>query len=136
MSAPSAGNQQPWHFVIITERAILDEIPKFHPFARMLTSAPMAILVCADTRNLKYQHYWIEDCSAATENVLLAAHALGLGSVWVGLHPHPEREAAVRRLIPLPEFVVPVSLIPVGHPGEQVPQERRYDEARIHRNHW
>lgn len=136
MSAPSAGNQQPWQFLIITERGILDEIPKFHPHARMLASAPIAILVCAETGHLKYEEYWVEDCSAATQNILLAAHGLGLGAVWVGLYPKPERMDAVRGLITLPEHVLPVALVPVGHPGEFIPPAHRFDESRIHRNRW
>ncbi len=79
MQAPSANNGQPWHFVVIRDRAILDEIPKFHPYAQMLKSAPLAILVCADLAHTNSPDYWMVDCSAATENILLAAHVLGIG---------------------------------------------------------
>ena len=89
MSAPSAGNQQPWHFVVIRDRAILDAVPGFHPYARMMVKAPVAILVCGDGDLEKSKGFWVEDCSAATENVLIEAQELGLGSVWLG--PVPAR---------------------------------------------
>ncbi|MGQ9515504.1 MAG: nitroreductase family protein [Thermoproteota archaeon] len=87
MSAPSAGNEQPWHFVVITDRQILKEIPKYHPYSQMLTSTPMAILVCGDPKLERYKGFWVQDCSAATENILIAANAEGLGAVWLGVYP-------------------------------------------------
>ncbi|GAI33467.1 unnamed protein product, partial [marine sediment metagenome] len=93
MCAPSAGNRQPRCFVVINGRKILDEIPKYHPYAEMLKEAPMAILVCCD-RDLQMGDYGVQDCSAATQNILLAAHAKGLGAVWLGTYPEEQRVAA------------------------------------------
>ena len=122
MSAPSAGNEQPWHFVVISDRRILDEIPGFHPYAEMLKEASVAILVCGDLRLEKYRDHWVQDCSAATQNILLAAHAMGLGAVWVGLYPSEDRVARIRKLVNLPSHVVPLCLVPIGYPAEQIPR--------------
>ena len=136
MNAPSAGNEQPWQFVVITERALMDGIAAYHPHAKMLAEAPMAVLVCADLRRQKHEGSWVLDCAAATENLLLAAHACGLGAVWVGIHPRPEREAKMRELCVLPEYVVPVSLVPLGYPGETLSPVRRFDPEKVRLNHW
>ena len=136
MSAPSAGNQQPWQFVVIKERKILDEIPKFHPFSQMLREAQLAILVCGDLELEKNKGYWVQDCSAATENILIAATAKGLGAVWLGIYPRKERIAGIKKLLSLPEHVIPLSLISIGYPAEQKPPANRYDSSRIHYNHW
>ena len=85
MSAPSAGNEQPWHFVVLTDRKILDEIPTFHPYSHMLGGAPLAILVCGDLNLQRYEGYWVQDCSAATQNILIAIQAKGLGAAKVGI---------------------------------------------------
>jgi nitroreductase len=136
MHAPSAGNEQPWHFVVITEREILDAIPSFHPYAVMLRQAPMAVLICGDSRLQKYPGYWVQDCAAATENLLLAAHDRGLGAVWVGVHPRVEREEGMRALLGIPAEVTPFALVPLGHPAEHPQRVARFDAARIHRNRW
>lgn len=136
MSAPSAGNEQPWQFVVITDRRILDEIPRFHPYAEMLKEASVALLVCGDQRLEKYKEHWVMDCSAATQNILLAAHAKGLGAVWVGVYPTKDRVLRIQKLLGLPGHVIPLCLIPLGHPAEQVPQPDRYDSARVHYNGW
>jgi nitroreductase len=136
MSAPSASNEQPWQFVVIDDRHLLDEIPKFHPYAGMLKQAPLAIAVCGDLKLEMMSGYWIQDCSAATENLLLAAHAKGLGAVWLGVHPREERVNAVRELLGLPEQVRPLCLISIGYPAEQKPPSHRYDASRFHRNRW
>ena len=82
MSAPSAGNERPWHFIILTDRSLLNEIPKFHPYSAMVKHVSVAVLVCGDRTLEKHKGYWVLDCSAATQNMLLAAHAKGLGAVW------------------------------------------------------
>jgi len=87
MQAPSAGNQQPWEFIVIDDRKILDVIPDFHPYSKMLKESPIAILVCGKIDATKYCGYWVQDCSAATQNILLAAHGVGLGAVWLGIYP-------------------------------------------------
>lgn len=134
MAAPSAGNQRPWHFVVIDDRAILDSVPEIHPYAQMMTEAPVAILVCGVSGNLKYENHWPHDCSAATENILLAAHALGLGSVWLGVYPDKDRVGAVARLLNLPKKITPFSLLPVGVPDESKLPAGRYDEEMVSRN--
>ena len=136
MNAPSAGNAQPWQFVVITDRRILDEIPNFHPYAEMLKEAPVAILVCGDLRLEKHRDHWIQDCSAATQNILLAAHAKGLGAVWVGIYPAEDRVTRIRMLLGLPSHVVPLCLVPLGHPAEQIPRAERYEASRVHQNRW
>ena len=136
MSAPSAGNEQAWQFVVITDRGVLDEIPGFHPYAEMLKEAPVAILVCGDQRLEKYKNHWVLDCSAATQNILLAAHAKGLGAVWVGIYPTEDRVRRMQKLLSLPGHVLPLSLIPLGYPAEQVPRTDRYDAGRVHYDGW
>jgi nitroreductase len=137
MSAPSAGNQQPWHFVIIHDRKILDEIPTFHPHSQMLKEAPIAVLVCGDLKLEKHIGYWVQDCAAATENLLLAVHAKGLGGVWLGIYPREDRVAALRKLLGIPEHVIPFSLVPVGYPAEsKPPRPDRYNAMKIHHDKW
>jgi len=136
MYAPSARNQQPWHFVVVTERDILEKITKVHPYAKMLAEAQLAILVCGDETLELSQGYWVVDCSAATENILLAAHGIGLGAVWLGLHPREERKQAIRDLFKLPENIQPLSLISIGYPDEVKETPERFKPERIHYNKW
>lgn len=136
MAAPSAGNQQPWHFIVIQDREVLVEIPKLHPYANMVSEAPLAILICGDIRNEKHPGFWLQDCSAATENILIAACELGLGAVWVGVYPNEQRVEALGKLVGLPERIIPLSLIPIGHPAEHKLPSSRYDIAKIPYNHW
>ncbi len=136
MMAPSAGNAQPWHFVVIKERQTLDAIAAFHPYAKMLTNAPAAILICGDPTLEKYKGRWMLDCSAATQNLLLAAHAKGLGAVWIGIYPEANRIEPIQKLLTLPEHIIPVSLISIGYPAEQKPTPERFNAERIHYDHW
>jgi nitroreductase len=136
MSAPSAGNQQPWQFVVIADRRVRQEIPTFHPYAQMVREAPVAIVVCGDTRLQTHEGYWVQDCAAATQNILLAAHAKGLGAVWVGIYPKEERVKRLRELLDLPTHVIPLALVPLGVPAERVPLANRFDPSRIHRDRW
>jgi nitroreductase len=136
MSAPSSGNGQPWHFVVVTDRAVLDEIPKFHAFSNMLKEGPAAVVVCGDTALERSKGVWVQDCSAATQNILLAARALGLGSVWLGVYPIEERIAGARKLLGLPENIVPLSIVAIGYPAEAKPPADRFNAERVHRNRW
>jgi nitroreductase len=136
MSAPSAGNEQPWHFVMVTDRPTLNEIPKFHHYSHMLKTAPLAILVCGEPTREKHQGFWVEDCSAATENLLIAAHALGLGAVWLGVYPNEEIVTRIRSLLGMPEHIIPFALVSLGFPAESKPPANCYDATRIHRNRW
>jgi nitroreductase len=136
MNAPSAGNQQPWHFVIIDDRALLNEIPAFHPYAQMLHEAPVAILVCGDTRLEKHEGYWVQDCSAAVENILLEIVDHGYGGVWLGIYPRTERVEGLRKLLGIPDEIVPFALIAVGRPAEEKPPKNEFNKERIRHNTW
>jgi len=136
MAAPSAGNEQPWHFVVLTDKNILREIPKFHPYSHMLNHANLAIVVCGDLSAQKYEGYWVQDCSAATQNMLLMAEELGLGSVWLGVYPTEDRVKGMKKLLGLPENIVPFSILPIGYPDEKKDPVDRFNPSRIHRNHW
>ncbi len=134
MQAPSAKNEQPWHFVVIDEPVVLHAIPEFHPYSEMLRDAPLAILVCSELK--LDEGSAIQDCSAATQNILLAAHAKGLGAVWLGIYPNPKRVSGMEELLGLPEGIYPVSLIAIGHPASQPEPEGRFKEDRVHYNAW
>lgn len=134
MAAPSASNRKPWHFIIITDRGILDELAKVHPYGSMLAEAPLGIAVCGDTHISP--RYWVQDCSAATENLLLAAAALGLGAVWLGVHPRERRVNAIRKVLKIPENIVPLNLISIGHPAEEKEPRTQYNEDRVHHEYW
>ena len=136
MQAPSAGNAQLWQFVILTDRSLFDKIREFHPFAEALETAPLAILVCGDDRFEKRPGRWMLDCSAATQNILLAAHAQGLGAVWLSIYPDLERIEGIQRLITLPEEIHPVSLVAVGYPAEKIDPSNNFKAERIHRSQW
>ena len=135
MSAPSASNEQPWHFVVIDDRKILNEISSFHPYSDMLPEAPLAILVCVDSIPER-EGFVVQDGSAAVQNLLLAAHAEGLGAVWLGIYPRKERMEGMRKLTNLPNHIVPLALIALGYPAEKIPREDRYQPQRIHSNKW
>ena len=136
MAAPSAGNEQAWQFIVIRDRALLDAIPKFHPYSAMLKYASVAVLVCGDLTLEKFKGYWVQDCSAATQNLLLAATAKGLGAVWTGVYPLEDRVAGMRRLLNLPEHVVPLALVPLGFPAEQPARADRFNAERVHKDRW
>jgi len=136
MAAPSAGNQQPWHFIVIQDRRILDEIPKIHPYAQMTAEASTAILVCGDLSIDKHPGFWVQDCSAATENILIEACELVLGAVWVGIYPNEQRVTAFSKLLGLPVNIIPLSLVPLGYPAEHKQPSQRYDITKIHHNKW
>ena len=136
MNAPSAGNQQPWSFIVVRDRDLLDQVPDVHPYSSMITHAPLAIVVCGDQRDIKWPQMWEQDCSAATENLLVEAQLLGLGAVWLGVHPLPERVEGLQRLFGMPAEVIPFSLVPIGFPAEKKPPADRYDAERVHRNRW
>lgn len=136
MSAPSARNAQPWQFVVIDDRRLLGEIPQINRNAWMAPDAPLGILVCGELALEKSAGYWVVDCAAAAENLLLAAHAVGLGAVWTGVYPRQQRIDGLHELLGLPEGVVPHTLILLGYPAEQPKSEDRYRADRVHRNGW
>jgi len=136
MAAPSAGNERPWRFVVVRNRAALERLSRTTPFAKPLATAPVGIVVCADRRALRYPGFWPIDCSAAIENLLLAAHATGLGGVWIGVHPIGPFKLAVGRAVGVPRRVTPVAMIALGYP-EAVPDAvDRYDAGYVHAERW
>ena len=129
VSAPSAVNKQPWAFVVIDDRATLDSLAALLPYAKMVTKASAAIVVCGDLSKAYYgldDEYWIQDCSAATENLLLAAEAMGLGAVWTAVYPEEDRVEIVRKQLALPELIVPLNLIPVGYPLHDASPQNKF----------
>lgn len=136
MHAPSAGNAQPWHFIVIRSEEKKQKIAEVHPYASMVLQAPVAILVCADLNLEIYKGFWVQDCSAATMNILLRAVELGLGAVWCGVYPNEERVEAFRKIFGLPEHVVPFSIVPVGYPAETLKPVDRFKPERIHYEAW
>lgn len=134
MAAPSASNRKPWQYVVVTERETIDALAEAHPHGKMLFDAPLCISVCGDLTEM--ERYWVQDCSAATENLLLAATALGLGAVWLGVYPREERVQAVRPILALPDHITPLNLISIGHPAEEKEPRTQFDNARVHRERW
>ena len=136
MAAPSAGNQQPWEFIVIKDKSVMNDITKVHPYSQMLKHAELAIVVCADLDKEKHHGYWPQDCAAATENILIEAQYLGLGAVWLGVYPREERVSGIKKLLNLPEKIMPLSIISIGYPAEKKEPADRYDPSRIHMNGW
>ena len=134
MMAPSAGNAQPWQFVVVDDRALLNRVADIHPYVKMAPHAPLGVLVCGDLSKEKYAGYWVQDCSAAMQNLLLAAHGLGLGAVWTAIHPMEDRVAAYTKLFNLPEHIIPLGFAPLGWPAQAPKSRSRYLEDRIHHN--
>lgn len=133
MCAPSAGNEQPWHFVVVKNRETLDAVTQFHPYTQMLKEAPLAIVACADIRDVKYGgDFWIQDMSAAVQNILLEAVTLGLGTCWCGLYPKTALVDPMKKLIALPEGIEPVAIIAVGYALEAKEAPERFKADRIH----
>ena len=133
MAAPSADNIQPWEFVVVRDPALKGELARTHPWSDMAADAAVVFVVCANERA---SHHWVEDASAATENLLLAATALGLGAVWVAVYPDASREAYVRRVLGIPEEMRVLCLVPVGHPAESKPPRTKYKESKVHYERW
>lgn len=139
MSAPSAMNKQPWAFLVVTDEALLQRMGEAFPFSRCGNGAACAFVMCGDmTKTIEGegQGFWINDVSAATENLLLAAHAMGLGAVWTGVYPSRERTAQVQELLGLPEYIIPMCIVPVGIPAEQPAVKQKFKEENVHYNRW
>lgn len=136
MQAPSAGNGQPWEFVVLRDKEVMKKITEIHPYSKMLLNADVAIVVCGDESKEIFKGYWVQDCSAATENILLTAEDKGLGAVWLGVYPIEDRVVALQKLLNLPESVRPLSIIPVGYPDEEKNAVDRFNKERIHYDRW
>jgi len=133
MAAPSASNRKPWHFVAVTDRAILRALARSHPFGQMLANAALGIAVCGDPA---ISDWWVQDCTAATENILVAVSGLGLGGVWIGCHGRPEREQAIKQVLDIPEPIGVLSMLSIGHPAEDKEARTQYDPRRVHQDRW
>ena len=131
MAAPSASNRQPWDFVVVRDKTLLQGLGQVHQWSGMAALAPVVIVVCGRE---DVSRHWVEDCSAATQNLLLATTALGLGAVWVAVYPEPEREDRVRRLLRIPEQIRVLCIVPLGHPAEAHPPRTQYDPERVHQD--
>lgn len=136
MSAPSARNEQAWHFIVIDQRELLDELPKLHPYAKMCLQAPLAIIPCADITIPADEDFWVQDLSAATQNILLAARALGLGAVWLGTYPRQDRVESIQKHFGLPKNIIPLNIIPIGYTKTEQKPVDRFLENRVHYNEW
>lgn len=134
MAAPSSRDRRPWEFVIVTDRDLLDKMGDGLPLARMLKETKQAIIVCGDT--VKSENAWQLDCSAAAQNILLAAESMGLGAVWTAAYPYPERMKIIQDALQLPEHILPLTVIPLGYPtGIEKPKDK-YNKKQIHYNGW
>ena len=136
MYAPSAVNKQPWHFIIFREKNTIDKICEVHPNASMLHQADLGILICYDEKLQHDEGYGPVDCSAATQNLLLAAHGEGLGACWIGIYPRSKRIETLHKLFNLPEHLIPFSVVSLGYPAESKDIPERYKKDRIHHEKW
>lgn len=134
MAAPSAQNLRPWHFVVVRRRKLLDKLAEVHKYAYMLEKAPLAVVVCGDEE--VSERHWVEDTCAATQNLLLAATALGLGGVWISVYPSKKRQKYVRDLLDIPDHVGVLCLVALGHPAEEEKPRTQYDPKRVHHEKW
>ena len=136
MMAPTARNCQEWEFVVVRNKETFKKMMHVHPYAKMLEQADCAIIVCGNTQREHAPGYWMADCSAATQNILLAATSLGIGSVWLGVYPNEERMKGLAALLGLPDYVKPLNIIALGYPAEKKEEVDRFDPAKIHTEKW
>ncbi|GHU39799.1 nitroreductase [Spirochaetia bacterium] len=140
LEAPSAHNRRPWEFMVITDKVEREAISDMSPYAKMLPKAAAAIVVCANLTLGEQKNpedtYWIQDCSAATENILLQIEALGLGGVWLGWYPDTQRVTSFSKRFKLPSHIIPFALIAVGYPAKKAAVRDRYDEKLVHWEKW
>lgn len=137
MAAPTAANKQPWHFIVVTDKNQLKKLSEANPNAGMAAKAPLAIVVCGDIDKALEgdgREFWIQDCSAATENILLAATGMGLGAVWTGTYPSKERCAAVAEALKLPESLIPLNTIVIGYPDTEPTPKDKWKKENISYN--
>jgi nitroreductase len=134
MAAPTGNNLKPWHFVVVRDRTTLEKLAEVHPYGKMLSGAAAAIAVCGDSAISP--DLWVQDCAAATENILIAVASLGLGAVWLGCHPREDRVSAIKAVLGIPEHIGVLSLISIGRPGEKKEPRTQYDGKRVHDEKW
>ena len=138
MHAPSARDNRPWEFIVITDRQLLDTLSLVRPYWIMLKNAPAAIVVL---RNVVHYTsptvaFSVQDCAAATENLLLAARDAGLGGVWLGLHPLEAEQTKVREILNIPDNISPFAVVALGYPAVQYVQQNRFDPSKLHWQHY
>ncbi len=133
MAAPSAMNKRPWHLVAVTDKQVLRTIAQSPPYGRNLPGAALVIVVCGDPR---VSSWWLQDCTLATQNILVAAAGLGLGAVFLGCHDKPEREGPIRRALGIPDEIGMASVLCIGHPAERKEPRTQYDPEQAHRDRW
>ncbi len=139
MAAPSAVNKQPWEFIVVDRRDLLDRLADALPYAKMLSKAPLAIVICGNKSRFlpgTDDSLWVQDLSAASENLLIAATALGLGAVWTCVYPHAERENPVHDILDIPDEIVPLNIIPIGYPAHTPKPHDKWEPSRVHFNKW
>lgn len=139
MAAPSAVNKQPWAFLVINDKEKLEAVGGIERSKNMIATAPVAIVVCGDmsqTLNGEAAEFWIQDASAATENLLLAAHGMGLGAVWTGFHPGTHRVDTLKQILGLPSHIEPLGIVPVGYPAENPTPKDKWVPEKVHHNVW
>lgn len=139
MAAPTAVNKQPWRFIVIKEKKTLKAISENFNSMKMAERAPLAIVVCGDlkaTLEGEGADYWVQDASAATENLLLAAHSLGLGAVWCGIYPIKQRVGQLKEMLDIPDDIIPLNVIPIGYPAENPEPKDKWNPSKIHYEKW
>ena len=136
MQAPTAGNQRPWHFLVVDNTDLILQLPLVHPYAQMVREAPTIILVCGDLNEEKHVGFWDQDCGASTMCMCLAAHDLGIASCWLGVHPRQDRIDGIRDIFKLPANIIPYSVVVVGYPDEELELVDRFLPDRIHYGKW
>ena len=134
-SAPTCANFRPWQFVVVRERATLEAVCRVQG-SRFMLQAGCGIVVCGDKTIHENEYYLNQDCCAAIENMLLLAHGLGLGGLWMGLNPHEEKAEHLRRVLQLPDEVLPMAFLAIGEPAEHREAQDRYNAERVHFDHW
>ncbi len=136
MMAPSAKDSRTWHFILVKDQDKKNRIKDVHPYVGMVTESPLSILICGDLTREKFQGFWPQECSAAMQNLLLAAHASGLGAVWTGVYPVEERILKFKEIFNLPEHIIPLGLAVVGWPDQERKSKERYSEELVHYEVW
>lgn len=134
--APSAHNYEPREYIVVRDKAVIEKITEFHNYAKMLPEAGCGIIVCGDKEKQENIGFLVEDCSASIQNILLAAHGLGLGAVWCGIYSNDKLVEATKKLFNLPEHILPIGLAVVGNKNEEKRIIDRYDESKIHYDKW
>ena len=139
MAAPTAMNKQPWDFIVVTDQEKLNQLAQAHPYAPIKKGCNLVISVCGNFQKAAEgtaREYWVQDASAATENILLAVNALGLGAVWCGVYPMEDRIKAISEVLEIPEYIVPLNIICIGKPAENPTPKNKWTDSNVHQNKW